>query len=120
VNHIRRTNPALQSDRSLRFHGSDNPEIMVYSKTSADGANVVLTVVNLDPHWSQSGWIDLDLAALGIAHDQGFQVHDLLGDGRYLWHGSRNFVQLEPHVLPAHVFVLRRRERSEQDFDYFV
>ena len=120
VNRIRRANTALQQDRSLTFHGCDNQEIIVYSKMSEDRSNVMLTVVNLDPHWTQGGWVDLDLDALGVDASQGFQVHDLLGDSRFLWHGAHNFVQLDPHVLPAHIFVVRRRERSEQDFDYFL
>jgi starch synthase (maltosyl-transferring) len=46
-------------------------------------------------------------------------VHDLLSDARYEWHGPRNFVQLDPHRVPAHVLLVRRRVRSERDFDYF-
>jgi starch synthase (maltosyl-transferring) len=37
-----------------------------------------------------------------------------------LWHGARNFVQLDPSHVPAHVFRLRRRVRTERDFDYFL
>jgi starch synthase (maltosyl-transferring) len=40
---------------------------------------------------------------------QPFPVHDLLGEGRYSWQGSRNFVKLDPHSLPAHILCLRRR-----------
>jgi starch synthase (maltosyl-transferring) len=29
-------------------------------------------------------------------------------------------VQLNPHVLPAHILSVRRRVRTEQDFDYFM
>ena len=39
---------------------------------------------------------------------------------RYLWHGARSFVALDPAVLPAHVFRVRRRLRTERDFDYFL
>jgi len=77
--------------------------------------------VNLDPHHAQAAWVDLPLGELGIedpAHP--FQVHDLLTGARYLWHGPRNFVHLDPHGVPAHVFRLRHRIRSEHDFDYFV
>ena len=49
-----------------------------------------------------------------------YQVHDLLGDARYLWSGSRSFVDLDPWAIPAHLFKIRRRVRSEHDFDYFV
>ena len=59
-------------------------------------------------------------AALGLDETTPFQVHDLLSESRLLWRGSRNFVQLEPGILPAHVFFLRRHIRREQDFDYFM
>jgi len=120
VNRIRRENPALQQDRTLRFHDIDNDQLIAYSKRSEDGANTILVVVNLDPHHVQSGWIELPLEELGIDPSSGFQVHDLLGDGRYLWHGPRNFVELSPHVLPAHVFRVRHRVRTEADFEYFL
>ncbi len=120
VNRIRRENPALQSDRGLRFHATDNEQLLCYSKASEEGDNVVLTVVNLDPHHLQAGWLDLDLDELGLSAGEGFQVHDLLSGARYLWQGAHNFVQLDPASAPAHVFRVRRRTRTERDFDYFT
>jgi len=35
-------------------------------------------------------------------------MHDLLTDRRYLWYGSKNYVELDPHTSPAHVFLLRK------------
>jgi starch synthase (maltosyl-transferring) len=120
VNNIRKENPALQSDWSLRFHTSDNDELIVYSKTNEDLSDVIVVVVNLDPYYTQSGWVDLDLDALGLTPAQPYQVHDLLSDARYLWHGPHNYVQLDPQVMPAHIFRVRRRVRTERDFDYFL
>ena len=121
VNRIRRENVALQADRGLRFHEADNQQILCYSKADDKGDNVILVAVNLDPHHVQSAWVDLDIKKLGVpADDQPYQVHDLLTGARYLWHGSRNFVQLDPHSIPAHIFRVRRRVRSERDFDYFI
>ena len=77
-------------------------------------------MVNLDPHHAHTGWLELDLEALGILPQHSYQVHDLLGDARFLWYGSRNFVELNPQVVPAHIFRLRRRIRTERDFDYFM
>src|ERR687885_2328395 len=74
VNRIRRQNPALHSNRTLRFHGTDNDQLVCYSKTSDDGGNVILCVVNVDPHHVQAGWTALDLDALGLEPDAGFQV----------------------------------------------
>ncbi|HWP17922.1 MAG TPA: alpha-1,4-glucan--maltose-1-phosphate maltosyltransferase [Burkholderiaceae bacterium] len=119
VNRIRRENKALQSDWSLRFFPIDNEQLIAYAKRSDDGENLILTVVNLDPHYTQSGWVQVDLGWLGVDPAHPYQVHDLLSEQRFTWHGERNFIMLDPRHSPAHVFRLRRRVRSEQDFDYF-
>lgn len=120
VNRIRRDNPALQRNWSLCFHPVSNDQLICYSKHTADHSNVILMVVNLDPHHTQSGWVELSTDALDLPLDGHYQVHDLLSDGRYLWHGHRNFVELNPAVVPAHIFRLRRRVRSERDFEYYM
>jgi starch synthase (maltosyl-transferring) len=120
VNQIRRENPAFRANHNLRFHEVDNEQIIAYSKSSADGSNQVLVVVNLDPHYKQSGYITLPLEELGIESRQPYQAHDLLTDARYLWHGTRNFVELNPQTVPAHIFVIRRKVRTEHDFDYYL
>jgi starch synthase (maltosyl-transferring) len=120
VNQARRDNLALQTDRYLRFHETDNEMLLCYSKVTADFSNVILVVVNLDFAHAHSGWITLDLKSLGLDETHPYQVHDLLGDNRHLWTGRRNFVQLDPHIIPAHVFRLRRKVRTERDFDYFL
>jgi starch synthase (maltosyl-transferring) len=120
VNRIRKENPALQSNERLHFHPTDNGEILAYSKSSEDGENVILVTVNLDSHHTQSGWVDLNLETLGINPAETFQAHDLLTGARYLWHGPRNYVEMNPHFVPAHIFRLRRRARTEQDFDYYM
>jgi len=112
LNLARRDNPALQSDWSLRFHSVDNDMLLCYSKSSDDLSNVFLVVVNLDFNYTQSGWIHLDLSALGLDPDRPFQADDLMGTGRYLWRGPRNFVELNPHILPAHVFRIRTEFRG--------
>ena len=119
-NRIRRENPALQSDAGLRFCNTDNDQLLAYSKQTADGANLIVCVVNLSPHHTHGGWVELDLAALGIEPDRPYQMHDLLSGARYMWNGPRNFVQLDPQRSPAHVFRVRRRLHREQDFDYFL
>lgn len=112
VNHARRQHPALQTfDQSLHLHPTDNAQLIAYSKRAADGKSTVLTIVNLDPVNSQSGWVQLDTVALGLADGPTFTVHDVLSDATYTWNGaengSRNFVALDPRLLPAHIFVVR-------------
>ncbi|MGA7027486.1 MAG: alpha-1,4-glucan--maltose-1-phosphate maltosyltransferase [Candidatus Acidiferrales bacterium] len=107
VNKIRRENPALQSDWSLRFHPLDNDQLIAYSKSSADDSNILLVVVNLDPRNTQSGSINVPLDAFQIGPQQPFEVHDLLADARYTWQGSRNYIELNPAKIPAHIFKVR-------------
>ncbi len=119
VNRIRRGNLPLQSNHNLRFHQVDNEQLICYSKATDDLSALVLVVVNLDPHWKQSGWVELPLEELGIDPHQPYQLHDLLTDARYLWHGSRNYVELDPHQLPAHIFRLRRRIGREGESEHY-
>jgi starch synthase (maltosyl-transferring) len=120
INRIRKHNPALQSDRHLRFHKTDNPSLICYSKATDDLSNMIIVIVNLDSFHNQTGWVDLDLDSLGLDATHAFQVHDLLGEGRYLWQGARNFVELIPESLPAHILHVRRWVRTETDFDYYL
>ena len=120
VNRIRRDNAPLQSNRRLKFHAIDNDALLAYSKTSEDGRQAVLTVVNLDPYHTQSGFLEIDLHAVGVPAGQTFQAHDLLSGARYLWQGSRNYVALDPQHAAAHILRIRHHVRSELDFDYFA
>ena len=118
LNRIRRENPALQHDRTLKFHDADNPHVVCFSKTHGD--SVILVAVNTDPFHTQWANLKLDLNALRLPGDQPFQVHDILTDERYRWQGERAIVKLDPGLSPAHVFAVRRRIRTENDFDYFT
>ena len=120
INRIRKDNPALQCDWSLRFHEIDNEQMICYTKQTADLDNIIVVVVNLDPHHVQSGWVKIPLEPLNLEAADSYQAHDLLTGARFLWHGARNYVQLDPKTGPAHVLRLRRRIRREQDFDYFM
>jgi starch synthase (maltosyl-transferring) len=119
INQVRRDNPVLQSDRGLSFHNTDNEAIIAFSKNSGT-EDIIVTVVNLDPHHVQSGWIELPLADFDLDPHEAFQVHDLLGDERFTWNGAWNYIRLDPGMLPAHVLKIRRKTRSERDFDYYA
>jgi starch synthase (maltosyl-transferring) len=119
LNRIRREHPALQRNDTLVFHESDNPHFLVYSKRDAKGENVLLMVVNLEPYHHHSGWLSLDLKALGVVESQAFQVHDQMSDARYQWQDSRAYVELDP-AMPAHVFLVRHHRRTERSFEYYL
>jgi starch synthase (maltosyl-transferring) len=120
LNRIRREHPALQWDRTLQFHATDNEALLCYSKSAPDGDDSIVVVVNLDPHHAQTGWVELSIGSLARDAAQPYQAHDLLSGSRFLWHGVRNFVALDPVTTPAHIFRLRQRVRTERDFDYFL
>ncbi|MBK8012343.1 MAG: alpha-1,4-glucan--maltose-1-phosphate maltosyltransferase [Deltaproteobacteria bacterium] len=120
INAIRRETPALQQTRRIDFHETDNEQLLCFSKSDDDGRDLVIVVVNLDAHHRHSGWVMLDLDVLGLDARQSFQVHDLLTNGRHIWSGGRNYVELDPTSMPAHIFKVRRHIRREHDFDYFA
>jgi starch synthase (maltosyl-transferring) len=120
INRIRRENPALHSNESLQFHAVDNDQLIAYSKHTTDFENIIVVVVNLDPHHLQSGWVQLPVERWGFSPTDAYQCHELLTEARFLWSGPRNYVELNPRFVPAHVFRLRRRVRTEHDFDYFI
>lgn len=106
INQVRAQHPALQTMANLKFHPTDNPQLLCYSKHSADFSNVILVVVNLDYQYTQAGWVEIRKHLLGIKTDH-YIVKDLLNDTQYHWQGDRNFVELNPHHIPAHVFEVK-------------
>jgi starch synthase (maltosyl-transferring) len=118
INRVRRQNPALHSNRNLKFLAIDNRDMLAYMKSTDDGSNVILVVVNLDPYHTQSGFLHVPSWHLGVEHT--YQVHDLISGVRYFWNGDTNFISLDPYVCPVHVFKLMRKVKTERDFDYFA
>jgi starch synthase (maltosyl-transferring) len=97
VNHIRREHRALQFDWTLRFHETDNDQILAYSKSAGER---VLVVVNLDPHNTQHGMVNV------TADEPSYPVHDLLDDSAYTWHNGWNYVRFDPEIRQAHILSL--------------
>jgi starch synthase (maltosyl-transferring) len=108
INRIRRENRALHGYTNLRFYSSDDPNILFYGKTTPERDNVVLVAVNLDPFAMHAGMVDVPIAELGIGAAQSYRVHEVVSDRWYDWRGARNYVELDPTLEPAQVFVLHR------------
>ena len=93
--------------------------MLCYSKSTVARDNLLLVVVNLDAWHRQDAFVSVPLEEFGLHEGETYQVHDLLTDARYLWTGRQNFVRLDPLTNPAHVFRLRRKGGSEENYDYF-
>jgi starch synthase (maltosyl-transferring) len=120
INNIRKGNPALQDTWNVIFFDTENDYLMCYGKITEDLSNIIIVVVNLDPYHTQSGWVHIPVGELGVSSNQPYLVHDLLSDSKYIWHGEKNFIELNPHVSPAHIFRVRKKLKKEMDFDYFI
>jgi len=120
LNRVRRENPALQTTWSLKFYEVDNEYLLFYGKAIKDLSNILLIVVNLDPFHKQSGWVHVPLDELGLTARQSYLMHDLLSGDKYIWQGERNYIELDPQLLPAYIFRIHGRLRREVDFDYFM
>ncbi|MEI8032475.1 MAG: alpha-1,4-glucan--maltose-1-phosphate maltosyltransferase [Chlorobiaceae bacterium] len=110
INRIRKENPALQQTSDITFvrieaeEGRESDQLIGYVKKSADGKNIILVVVNLDPSASRGGWLRFPLEQFGLPHTHAFKVEDLLGERSYDWNGEWNYVEINPYTIPAHVF----------------
>jgi starch synthase (maltosyl-transferring) len=102
INAIRRGNPALQQFANLRFLTTDNDQIILYSKASADRSNIILVAVNLNPHHPHHCTAFVPADAIGVAPGQGYAVIDLLTGARSNW-GESNYIRLDPQIEPAHI-----------------
>ncbi len=120
INGIRKDNAALLANNRLAFYSVHNEQLLFYGKSTEDLTNIILVVVNLDPHNVQDGWLEVPLDEFQIKEDEVYQVHELLFDNRFLWHGRKNYVRLDPAESPVQIFLLRRKLRTERDFDYFM
>jgi starch synthase (maltosyl-transferring) len=115
INAIRREHPALQRDRGLRFHQTDNPKIIAYSKRSIDSADLVLVIVNLDPHHMQHGFVQLPLTDWGVPPGAAIEVLDLISSERYFWRGEWNYVRLDPEARVGHILHVQIPSLPPQD-----
>ncbi|GAA5150274.1 alpha-1,4-glucan--maltose-1-phosphate maltosyltransferase [Nocardioides marinquilinus] len=115
LNHLRREHVALQRLRNITIHHADDENFLVFSKRAAlrqaqgpsDQDDVVLVVVNLDPHAARETTVHLDMPALGLEWGDQFVVHDEITGAEFTW-GEHDYVRLDPFHEPAHVLTVRR------------
>ncbi|MDP8261946.1 MAG: alpha-1,4-glucan--maltose-1-phosphate maltosyltransferase [Candidatus Ancaeobacter aquaticus] len=120
TNAIRKENPALQSTNNIQFIETDNDVLLAYCKKTDGYQNIILVIVNLDPHNTQSGWITVPHSVIGREEEKSYLAHDLLTDEKYIWNSERNFVRLDPFKIPAHIIRIHPHIHREDDFDYYT
>ena len=106
LNRFRRENPALHELTNLRFLDCADPNILAYAKVTADRRNIVIVIVNLDPHGIHGGEVMLPLAQWGVSEEQDFLVEEAFTGRVVAWRGNRQNLVLDPQTNPAQLFRL--------------
>ena len=104
LNLIRRENPAMHLYDNLVFHGTNHEQLIAYSKSTPDWTNRLLTIISLNGHTTVAGTVHVDLQALGLDANKPYRVTDLMHGHSYEWHGSDNYVSLNPDGTSLHLF----------------
>lgn len=112
LNRIRKENAALQSTWNIQFCPIENNQLLAYLKATDDLSSIVLVVVNLDANGKQSGYVQLPKARLNLGDKINIKLHDLITDEYYTWTQEWNFVELNPHKMPFHLFKIEIHESN--------
>lgn len=106
LNLIRRTNPALQDHLGIAFHAADNDQVLWFRKRSADGTNVLLVAVSLDPQAPQEAVVELPLCEWTLPDDAALDAEELMRGARLTWQGKTQRIRLDPE-LPFGIWRVR-------------
>lgn len=104
VNRFRKENKALQTTWNTTFCHIENGNLLAYLKTTDDLSNIILVVVNLHQHNEQSGYVQIPKEKLKLGDKINLKLKDLMTDEYYTWTQEWNFVSLNPHKMPFHIF----------------
>ena len=103
VNQIRKENKALQQTNNIQFCDIENENLIAYFKTDGKD-NHILAIVNLDANCTHSGWVKVPLNQIGLNYNTEYEVVDLINQQKYTWKDEMNFVELNPNIMPMHLF----------------
>jgi len=105
LNDLRRQMPPLQDLRSLRFHHTEDPEVIAYSKRVGD--QVTLVVCSLDPHGVRETTVWWDMPAIGLDWPDRFIAKDHVTGQSFTW-GQSTYVRFDPAVTVAHIVAVEQ------------
>lgn len=112
INKIRKENPALQTTWNVHVRGTDNTNIVFYTKCTEDLSNIIMVAVNLDPHAKQSGFVSVPVYDLRLSAETTYQVEDLYSGRTFEWRGEWNYVELDPAISPVHILRVKKSDRA--------
>lgn len=112
LNRARKDHPALQSTWNVQFCMLSNPNLLAFVKSTRDLSDVLLVVINLDPHNRHSDFLQLPKERLRLGDTINIKLHDLVTDERYTWTQEWNYVELDPYKMPFHLFHLEIHESN--------
>lgn len=110
LNKARKSHPALQSTWNLQFCFIENPDLIAYIKATDDLSDIIMVVVNLDPHSREHGFVQIPKWKLKLSDNMNLKMHDLITDEQYTWTQEWNYIELDPFKMPFHLFKVEIHE----------
>lgn len=112
INRSRHRHPALQSTWNIRFCTIENTNLIAYLKFTQDLSNLILVIVNLDPHNKHHGYVQLPMDLLKLHGFINVKLFDLVTEEWFTWTQEWNYVELDPHRMPFHLFEIKIHESN--------
>jgi starch synthase (maltosyl-transferring) len=112
LNKARKENAALQSTWNIHFLPIENPNLLAFIKVTDDLSSIVLTIINLDQHNRQNGYVQVPKALLKLSDHVNIKMQDVITEENYTWTQEWNFVEIDPYKIPFHLFVVKVSESN--------
>jgi starch synthase (maltosyl-transferring) len=112
VNQHRKEHKALQSTWNIQFCTVENNSLLAFIKVTDDLSSIILTIITLDPQSNQSGYVQIPKSLLRLGNHINLKLHDLMTDERFTWTQEWNYVELNPHKMPFHLFKIEIHESN--------
>jgi starch synthase (maltosyl-transferring) len=112
VNQHRKEHKALQSTWNMQFCTIENNSLLAFIKVTDDLSSIILTIITLDPQSNQSGYVQIPKSLLSLGNHINLKLHDLMTDERFTWTQEWNYVELNPHKMPFHLFKIEIHESN--------
>jgi starch synthase (maltosyl-transferring) len=103
INKIRKQNSVFSNLKNLRFHPTENENLIAYSNFTHEEGFLILTIVNLSSTDKQEGLLHFGQNQHGYSSNDEFEVEDLLNDKVFSWQGETHYIALDPHETCAHL-----------------